>query len=79
MHRYFRKSSLDELSYVLFQLENEKLKDELFNSNQQIEFLSKQVEEKNQKLVELSQKSQAKSSERRQSGIVTYKLLIFNA
>ena len=70
---------MDELSYVLFQLENEKLKDELFNSNQQIELLSKQVEEKNQKLVELSQKSQAKSSERRQSGIVTYKLLIFNA
>ena len=79
MHRYFRKSSLDELSYVLFQLENEKLKDELFNSNQQIEFLSKQVEEKNQKLVELSQKSQAKSNEQRQAGIVTYRLLIFNA
>ena len=66
---------MGELSSVLFQLENEKLKDELFNSNQQIEFLSKQVEEKNQKLVELSQKSQAKSSERCQSGTIASKMI----
>lgn len=66
---------MGELSSVLFQLENEKLKDELFNSNQQIEFLSKQVEEKNQKLVELSQKSQTKSSERRQSGTIASKMI----
>lgn len=50
------KSSISQSKKLKrFELDNEKLKTEVYNSNQQIEFLSKQIEDRNQKIVELSQ------------------------